>query len=849
MFAMAAVCVMPVTGFAVDFPTAAGQPQAAAQASTSARAAVPTPMYQQPSFMDQSGMIQNVQSYSSNPFWNPTGPYNQRMPVPIYAQGSDLTPADCNAMVSYLVSAECGRRNNCSGLRVMDIKPAVTMALSAQSGQHNYLTQCSGYIDTAFSDYMANAQNVTASGFPTAFPAAAGAPTAAQGGPTLVVPTVTAENFLPKAMVAAAAGKAERTNQLAALQAQNDDGTPLLSAQKYPKTFEDLSFADQQAVLREGYEPWREKWTTVNGLRVCIENCPYQTLNIESDEAMWTRKANEAGARATMLTAMHDADFCAWCKQVPETCLSEQQTKLDDLNKKATATTCTGWNQKDANVKVDGWKKVNTADPCYQFIDDPAGAKTLTIALCTAAAATAGTDSSTTSDGAKKDTGINCDDKTLADLKSWEQWLNKLRACKAQNKPMSECDISAPGTTDGTGTSGGGAKAGIGGMAGTVATVGVAAMIGKYILQAKNKLPTPGTPAVPAVPAGVAAGGPIKFSELVGTTPEMTAAVAGNQVSFTVAADGKSLLYGGAKVSELPAGTTAAAGTRLPFVKNAAGEYVNASGTRVATPGTAEVPATPGNPGTPGIARAANILGKVSGTLMIIGGVMGVIQATSGTGPHDWGDVMSGALNGATAGLGASMVFGPIGWVEGTIGGAVIGSISAGSQLFSETDCQIDPKLNVFTCCHTEFQKGARWVDIGGQMFCEFPMIRKCLQCPNNFQASCSDAEGSETAASLLPGSVRDDFWAAACTVRYCDGWVAPQVPANQIVPIGKVEDGESGKVCWQWECADGRIRQGGKCVDAVADTNVYPDGSIDQLIQQAQNEIAKIHAACPGKA
>ncbi|MCL2339252.1 MAG: hypothetical protein FWC51_04875, partial [Proteobacteria bacterium] len=335
---------------AVDFPTAG--------AADTARAGVPTPMYQQPGFLDQSGAIQNVQSYSSNPFWNPTGPYNQRMPMPIYAQGSDLSAADCNAMVSYLVAAECGRRNNCSGLRVMDIKPAVVMALDAQSGQHSYITACSGYIDSAFATYMANSQNVAATGFPAAFPSAGGMPAAAAtDGRQLVLPTVTANDYLYQPLVAAAAAQAGRAQQLANLQAQNDDGTPLLTAQKYPKIFADLSFADQQAVLKEGYEPWREKTKTLeDGSVVCIENCPYQSLKIESNLAMYTRKANEATARAEYLQAVHDSDFCGWCKQVPQNCLAEQNATLEKAKKAAIDEACAKWaDRKSPAPAIIGW--------------------------------------------------------------------------------------------------------------------------------------------------------------------------------------------------------------------------------------------------------------------------------------------------------------------------------------------------------------------------------------------------------------------------------------------------------------------------------------------------------------
>ena len=42
------------------------------------------------SLFSDYGQIQNVQNYSSNPFWSPNAPYNQRFPQPVYA-GNDFS--------------------------------------------------------------------------------------------------------------------------------------------------------------------------------------------------------------------------------------------------------------------------------------------------------------------------------------------------------------------------------------------------------------------------------------------------------------------------------------------------------------------------------------------------------------------------------------------------------------------------------------------------------------------------------------------------------------------------------------------------------------------------------------
>ena len=53
-----------------------------------------------------------------------------------------------------------------------------------------------------------------------------------------------------------------------------------LTAQKFPKTFEDLSFASRIEVLREGYMPFEVEYDE-NG--VCISGCAYRGITIKED--------------------------------------------------------------------------------------------------------------------------------------------------------------------------------------------------------------------------------------------------------------------------------------------------------------------------------------------------------------------------------------------------------------------------------------------------------------------------------------------------------------------------------------------------------------------------------------
>ena len=65
------------------------------------------------SLFSDYGQIQNVQNYSSNPFWSPNAPYNQRLPQPVFATGADLTADDCIKVVQSMVSVQCMARDNC----------------------------------------------------------------------------------------------------------------------------------------------------------------------------------------------------------------------------------------------------------------------------------------------------------------------------------------------------------------------------------------------------------------------------------------------------------------------------------------------------------------------------------------------------------------------------------------------------------------------------------------------------------------------------------------------------------------------------------------------------------------
>ena len=54
-----------------------------------------------------------------------------------------------------------------------------------------------------------------------------------------------------------------------------------LTAQSFPKTFEDLSFVDRLEIIKDGYEPYAAEYDE-NGF--CVKNCTYPGLNIKQEE-------------------------------------------------------------------------------------------------------------------------------------------------------------------------------------------------------------------------------------------------------------------------------------------------------------------------------------------------------------------------------------------------------------------------------------------------------------------------------------------------------------------------------------------------------------------------------------
>ncbi len=231
-------------------------------AHVQARAASPAPF-------SKYGNIQNVQTYSSNPYWTPDSPYNLRMPTPVYATGTDIETAECQQVVAQLIASVCSMANNCATHTLSDIRPTLMLQLSRMPAG-NYATACAGYIDTAFDTYKNTYATGTAMGT-GAFPA-----------PTAPNPNADAPNYQPTNPFTPktpdwAEEVQERKQELENLRAASGYEPPHLERAAFPETYADLSFTERMQNATAGYEPYK-------GVSA------YKTIKIESEEDYLARQ-------------------------------------------------------------------------------------------------------------------------------------------------------------------------------------------------------------------------------------------------------------------------------------------------------------------------------------------------------------------------------------------------------------------------------------------------------------------------------------------------------------------------------------------------------------------------------
>ena len=246
------------------------------------------------------GQIQNVQNYSSNPFWSPDAPYNQRMPVPVYAQGTDVDTTDCQTVVSALVASFCSTRNNCNGMDVNDVRPTITVQL-ASLPNHNYVTPCAGYIDTEFKKYTSANSYLTPGTGSTAFPTATGpmynnqntttGNGAANYNPQQKLPTWNGEPWMQDML--------QRKQELQNLQSATTNTTNLARAE-FPETALDLTFTQRLQNDAAGYAPYKDAsaYTTINLDAVVAEQ-----------NELYKQRQNAYCTQAPKIIAVLDSDI------------------------------------------------------------------------------------------------------------------------------------------------------------------------------------------------------------------------------------------------------------------------------------------------------------------------------------------------------------------------------------------------------------------------------------------------------------------------------------------------------------------------------------------------------------
>ena len=262
----------------------------------------------------QYGQIQNVQNYSSNPFWNPDAPYNQRMPVPVYIQGTDVDTGDCQRVVSALIASYCSTRNNCLEVSLEDAKPTITVQLASIPG-HNYVTPCSGYIDTEFETYKKNNTNAAPKGKVVAFPEATVA------NPNINQQEVNFNILQPQQAPDWAVEMKEREQELEQLQSQNSSGANQVVKMDFPTTFADLSFTERQQVLKEGYMPYAGKSAYV------VPNFNFEKL-METDPTVYVNREEAYCKEALNKIAILDKDL-----QTIQNCRANQLPVVDCIDR------------------------------------------------------------------------------------------------------------------------------------------------------------------------------------------------------------------------------------------------------------------------------------------------------------------------------------------------------------------------------------------------------------------------------------------------------------------------------------------------------------------------------------
>lgn len=294
----------------------------------------------------QYGMIQNVQNYANNPFYN-NGTPQITTPRIVYATGPALTPNDCLQAVQSIVENVCFQNNYCKTTTLADVRPKIMVQLSSLPG-HNYASSCAGYIDTIYEKYQKNVLNSTSvqniSSFPTA--------------PSKQNNTNT-DTY------------AARAAELKSLQSLNPIDTTVNDAD-FPTTIADLSYQERMNLMADNYADYMDAQVYVPLNVVRTETTDGGTGGYSGT----TGSNTDCGAVRNCIEQYGNAEYTAendWftARQEYENnptapnhkVLSEKTKKLEQAWTRALISPCVCTQNKDF------WKMMNMQDLCKK--DNP----------------------------------------------------------------------------------------------------------------------------------------------------------------------------------------------------------------------------------------------------------------------------------------------------------------------------------------------------------------------------------------------------------------------------------------------------------------------------------------------
>ena len=214
------------------------------------------------SLFSKEGLVQNVQDYSVNPFYN-TATGTVSTPTMVYVNGPKLAPNDCERAVRSVVENVCSDHNNCRDTKLATVRPDIMVQLSLLP-KYNYATSCVGFIDSVYDAYVNRYNYTNNAATSTGFPSVT----------TASVTATTQKSNLPKWKQE----YNERDAELRALHAMTAEPVGVPEDAEFPKTFQDLSFQEQNEIKKQGYEPYKDAQA-------------YVPLSIKRDDSLYKTTA------------------------------------------------------------------------------------------------------------------------------------------------------------------------------------------------------------------------------------------------------------------------------------------------------------------------------------------------------------------------------------------------------------------------------------------------------------------------------------------------------------------------------------------------------------------------------